>query len=480
MPLACELLSSASTRVMFHNEQQRQSNKTLIDYYRCPETLGECCLQENYSSRTGYFRFGAGAIGYGQLFSGECSPTASGPLYDALQGVQISQSGPSFPFDPISIIENVRFERYVNGSPVAESNASLKLLLKQAYYLFRPVLPIAVRYFIKRVVANGWDRKAFPQWPLDCSVDRIVRRLLSLSMRAKGVDRIPFIWFWPDGYAGCAIVTHDVETSLGLDYVKSMMDIEDSYDVKSSFQIIPERRYHAPQHLLNQIRASGCEVNVHDLNHDGHLFRDRSEFVRRVKKINNYGREYGALGFRSGLLYRNLDWYDDLEFSYDMSVPNVGHLDPQPGGCCTVKPYFIGKILELPLTTIQDVALFHILKTYSIELWKKQVNLILEENGLISFNIHPDYVVPLAARGAYVRLLEHLSELRSNRGVWMALPGQVNRWWRDRAEMKLVAQGNTWVIEGPNKEKASIAYAVLKGEEIGYSFQENAAEVLVG
>ena len=31
-----------------------------------------------------------------------------------------------------------------------------------------------------------------------------------------------------------------------------------------------------------------------------------------------------------------------LDFSFDMSIPNVAHLDPQRGGCCTIMPYFIG------------------------------------------------------------------------------------------------------------------------------------------
>src|SRR5437899_1679534 len=273
-------------------------------------------------------------------------------------------------------------------------------------------------------------------------------------------------------------MTHDVETSSGLNFITSMMDIEDSHDLKSSFQIIPENRYQAHQRLLSQIHERGCEVNVHDLNHDGHLYRDRDEFVLRVKKINNYGRELGALGFRSGVLYRNLDWYDDLEFAYDMSVPDVGHLDPQPGGCCTVMPYFIGKILELPLTTIQDYSLFHILGDYSIELWKKQIALILEENGLLSFNIHPDYVIPPRARQVYVKLLQYLKNLRTTKKVWMALPREVDRWWRQRTEMKLVTRDNTWVIEGPGKERARIAYAVLEGNEVRYSFQEKTADVL--
>ncbi|MFL4245770.1 hypothetical protein, partial [Escherichia coli] len=82
-------------------------------------------------------------------------------------------------------------------------------------------------------------------------------------------------------------------------------------------------------------------------------------FLERAKEINRYAREFQCGGFRSGAMYREQQWYDAFEFSYDMSVPNVAHLEPQRGGCCTVMPYFIGKILELPLTTIQDYSLFH-------------------------------------------------------------------------------------------------------------------------
>jgi hypothetical protein len=425
----------------------------------------------------GYFRFGSDTICFGQLSSGHSAEVVTGKLHDALQDLRIQQSKCSLPFNPTTVVDNLRFERYVNGNVSGKWNRRLKTVLKDAYYSVRPTLPIFVRKFIQQIALKGWDRKPFPEWPVDHSVEQFFRRLLALSMHAKGVDRIPFIWFWPEGYSGCAIMTHDVETSSGLNFIASMMDIEDSHDVKSSFQIIPEKRYQAPQSPLDEIRARGCEVNVHDLNHDGQLFRERSEFVRRVKKINNYGREFGALGFRSGVLYRNLDWYDDLEFAYDMSVPNVGHVDPQPGGCCTVMPFFIGKILELPLTTIQDYSLFHILGDYSIELWKKQIALILAENGLLSFNIHPDYVIPRKAQGVYIRLLEYLSELRSKTSLWMALPMQVDRWWRERAEMKLVTQGDRWVIEGPGRERARIAYAVLEGDEVRYSFPEKTAGV---
>ena len=76
-------------------------------------------------------------------------------------------------------------------------------------------------------------------------------------------------------------------------------------------------------------------------------------------------------------------------------------------------PYFVGNLLELPLTTTQDYSLFHILGDYSIELWKEEISAVLAANGLISFITHPDYLVEPRALGVYRDLLEHLSAAAS-------------------------------------------------------------------
>src|SRR6185503_13489284 len=120
--------------------------------------------------------------------------------------------------------------------------------------------------------------------------------------------------------------------------------------------------------------------------------------------------ELGSRGFRSGAMYREQQWFDAFEFSYDMSVPNAAHLEPQRGGCCTVMPYFVGKILELPSTTVQDYSLFHILGDYSIRLWQQQCERILAQNGLMTFITHPDYLIERRAREVYRELLAYLAE----------------------------------------------------------------------
>jgi len=134
-------------------------------------------------------------------------------------------------------------------------------------------------------------------------------------------------------------------------------------------------------------------------------------------------------------------------------------------------PYFIGDMVELPVTTTQDYMLFHVLNDYSIKLWKQQIEMIMEKHGLMSFIVHPDYITGDRERAVYLELLAHLAELRGTRNVWMTTPGEANRWWRQRAEMKLVEEGADLRIEGLGAERARIAYASEKDGRLVFTFE---------
>jgi hypothetical protein len=288
---------------------------------------------------------------------------------------------------------------------------------------------------------------------------------------------LPFVWFWPEGAPSAVILTHDVETSQGLEACGSLMDMDEAHGLRASFQLVPEGRYNVGPGLLDEIRSRGFEVNVHDLNHDGRLFSDRDEFRRRARRINAYAREFGARGFRSGVLYRRPEWYEALEIAYDMSIPNVGHLEVQRGGCCTVMPYFIGRIVELPLTTTQDYSLFHVLQDFAGETWRRQLDAVMARHGLASFLVHPDYLGPAGARHAYRAWLEHLARVREAGRCWIARPGEVERWWRARSRMALVEDRDGWRVEGEGSERARVAYVELgDGDRLVYRVEPAAAE----
>jgi hypothetical protein len=442
--------------------------ETLSDYYRIPESVLGRVLGADTSGETGYFRFGPEVICYGQSNSGVATKVEDAALYDAHKNIQTDGADIRLPFDLTRIVENLRRERYVPGlTPGREKLVTQEWMLK-AYYFLRGGFPVSVRRHMQRVYFSDWKIRPFPAWPVDFTVDNLHEEILRLAMDAAHLQKVPFIWYWPDGAPNCLILTHDVETTAGRDFASQLMDLDDSFGIKASFQVIPESRYAVPDEFVEKIRSRGFEFNIHDLNHDGRLYRQREEFLRRAKKINQYAHRYNARGFRAGSMYRMLDWYDAYEFSYDMSLTNVAHFEPKRGGCCTVFPFFLDEILELPLTTSQDYSIFHILNDYSIDLWKQQLGLIRQRNGLMTLLIHPDYVINQRARSVYESLLGYLREMVDREKIWAALPGEVAQWWRTRSQLTLVQKGGNWEIEGPGKERARIAYAVREGDRLAY------------
>jgi len=86
--------------------------------------------------------------------------------------------------------------------------------------------------------------------------------------------------------------------------------------------------------------------------------------------------------------------------------------------------------------------LFHLLDERSIDLWKRQIDLVIEKNGLISLIVHPDYEMRDELKPLYKDLLKYLRELQRTRRIWVTLPSEVDRWWRARGKMQLVHTGN--------------------------------------
>lgn len=437
-------------------------SRRFFEYFRCPERYCSFALSEPLCDEAGYFEFGKQVL-FGRRASAEHSTD---------RGISSAEEAPSPESDPIQlsfdvdeVVNNLRLEKYTSSAQQSHPSNSL---VGQAYYFLRPLLPVKVRRHLQKARLSSWRDLKFPQWPVDRTVDHTMNDLLLLSRRAHGTERVPFIWFWPDGATAAAVVTHDVETDLGRDASSAVMDLDDAFGFKAAFEVVPEKRYEVSSSYTNSIWDRGFEVAVHDLNHDGHLYRDRKTFYERAAKINSYGKRFHSEGFRAAVLYRNQDWYDALDFSYDSSVPNVAHLDPQRGGCCTVMPYFVGKLVELPVTVTQDYSLFHILNDYSINLWQQQMQLILESHGLINVIIHPDYSISTRERAVFEALLSHLAKLRDERNVWSALPKEVARWWRQRAEMKLVEDEHGLRLEGEGKERARIAYAIERNGRLEF------------
>ncbi len=439
-----------------------------LSHTKCPPAAAQHVHCDIRSGKEGFFKLGEIQL-FGQT-SDQSVPLGPDEALPSIDSRITSNDGTvSLPFDPTAIIENLRWEKYASAANTQISYISNnESLSRRIYYAIRPLLPVEVRRHLQRKALQDWSKLSFPSWPVDTTVENFIDLLWKLILESSGKDRIPFIWYWPNSAKSCAIMTHDVETGAGQDFCATLLELEKEYGIKSAFELVPEVRYPVSRRIMEAIREAGSEVCIHGLNHDGRLFSSEGLFRKRAKEINRYAKEWEAKGFRSPVMYRNLAWYDAFEFSYDMSVPNVAHLDPQRGGCCTVFPYFVGNIVELPLTTTQDYSLFNIIRTDPMEMWSRQMDLVMAKHGLISFIIHPDYVTEPKKQALYSKLLRTLRRRSLERNMWLALPGEVDTWWRQRAEMKLVQENGSWKVQGKGSERAGIAYARLSDGKLVY------------
>src|SRR5579862_6682820 len=92
----------------------RRSNP-ILDHFRCPNRTPHFIAAANLREPSGFFRFGQNVVCYGRA-AGQTSTDADGDLFDASQHVQRSGSMILLPFDVNQVLDNLRYERYVNPS----------------------------------------------------------------------------------------------------------------------------------------------------------------------------------------------------------------------------------------------------------------------------------------------------------------------------------------------------------------------------
>ena len=120
------------------------------------------------------------------------------------------------------------------------------------------------------------------------------------------------------------------------------------------------------------------------------MFSSRATFEEQQPALRDAIERFGAVGFRSPATHRVFEWLGELPVEYDCSIPHSDPYEPQPGGCCSVWPFFIGDVVELPYTLPQDHTLFTVLGHRTIDVWLEQVERLVKLNGLLQFVTHPD------------------------------------------------------------------------------------------
>jgi hypothetical protein len=331
-----------------------------------------------------------------------------------------------------------------------------------AYYAIKPLLPRRLQITARRLHARR-ALPAFPAWPIEPMLVEHQQALLRRRLSEESLTRLPLVNLWPDARRFAVIVTHDVESSAGVENISAVLELEARYGVISSWNFVAEW-YPIPAGTFELVRGAGCEIGVHGIRHDGLLFRDRASFESLLPTIHRYLRDWEAVGFRSPALHRNPDWMAELGCLYDSSFPDTDPFEPQPGGCCSILPYFLDTIVELPVTMAQDHTLWEILRQSNIDLWRRKGDWLIANRGLVNVLVHPDYVSSPARLELYAQLLGYLREQVEDQAGWHALPREVASWWQARAQMRVAQEqaGYRIVHDGPVgawAERATLAWA---------------------
>jgi len=304
-----------------------------------------------------------------------------------------------------------------------ENDFEIKFSLKhKLYYNFiRPVVPKKIRKVIQNLYSSGINyRENF-----------IYDDLVNLVLEYK-TDQSEFDSLYPGEFFFAIVLTHDVETGEGFKFIPRVIELEEKYGFKSSWNIVPFK-YPLDKSIIDLIRQNGHEIGIHGYNHDGKLYYSEKIFTERAQYINDAIERFGAAGFRSPMVHRNLKWLQKLNIKYDCSCFDYDPFQPFPGGTGSIWPFIAGRFVELPYTLPQDHTLFYVLKEKNINIWRKKIDWLVSHSGTILSLTHPDYLAEKDHLEFYEELLKYLKSLH---GGWYCLARELADWWlKNHAEI---------------------------------------------
>lgn len=303
----------------------------------------------------------------------------------------------------------------------------LSTALVDFFYLIKPLVPRRLQLFLRRNLIFKCIDKHSDIWPID-----------------PQATSPPLNWpGWPGGKKFALALVHDVDTVKGYDASHILMNVDRDMGFRSSFNFVPERSYTLSEDLRRHLQNSGFEVGVHDLKHDGKLFKSEKIFVERARKINEYLKTWDADGFRSGAMHCNLEWMRCLNIKYDSSTFDTDPFEPKPIGRRTIFPFWVPSgvsgngFVELPYTLPQDFTLYILMREKNIDIWKRKLDWIAQHGGMALITTHPDYMnfeerpcsfeeYPVKY---YQNFLQYIKD-KYQEQYWQALPKEIAHYWR--------------------------------------------------
>jgi peptidoglycan/xylan/chitin deacetylase (PgdA/CDA1 family) len=321
-----------------------------------------------------------------------------------------------------------------------------------AYYRVRRLIPQRLRYRINAMAIRTRRRSEFPNWPCESALMDFWRDWLKQSLERVGVHDAWHIAFWPHGFKCCIVLTHDVESRLGLERMEAVAEIEERHGFRSAWNLALAQ-YPIDWNRILRLRARGFEFGAHGLSHDGRLFRSRKDFAQLAPTLENLARRHGLKGFRAPSTLRRAEWIANMSFDFDSTFADTDPWEPQAGGTCSLFPFHLRDVVELPYTLPQDHTLIHLLHRDPLQLWTLKARWIASLGGMILTLTHPDYLSAGRYLNDYEELLKRLGEIE---GAWRTLPSSVADWWRRRAKMSLYLDREKPRIVGESADAVAV------------------------
>ncbi len=85
-----------------------------------------------------------------------------------------------------------------------------------SYYRFRNFIPRPLRHWLNSAAIRARGHGGFPNWPCESVLLDFWRDWLDRALRSLDVEDGWHIGFWPHNARCCIVLTHDVESPLGV------------------------------------------------------------------------------------------------------------------------------------------------------------------------------------------------------------------------------------------------------------------------
>lgn len=281
-------------------------------------------------------------------------------------------------------------------------------------------IPTHLRMIIYRLLVRFYKYpkpKGFPSFPIEQGLevlssiyDNIAGKPQYSSSRTK------------------IILTHDIDTKAGFQWVKDIASLEIKYGFSSIWFVVAHAfaDYRVNYSILDWLASHGFEIGLHGYNHDNKLiFLPPEQMLRRFERCLPLIKRYQMQSFRSPSWFRNrqlfqvLNQYLPYDYSYlDADVACPGGF----GGCLWTKPFQRDGLTHIPTTILYEAPLFmpelgglDATPEKIFQFWQPKLQWLQSCGGNIVVITHPDpaYSGNPKMLAAYELLLSYLQQAQS-------------------------------------------------------------------